>query len=1128
MKVSIVLFRVSVSKLICAAAMLCFAKVALADAAMITGCPEFEVALPKSAVSVPVVRAVDFGLSFATSNDAAAINLAIAEAKRIGASGVELAPGTYFCHDARGIVLDGLTDFTFDGKGAKLVFCRPSDIAEGQEAADPFGANMAVRNCRRVLVEGFTMDWDWSADPIAVWVKPVDKKLSDEDDGSFVDFELVELDRHPKYPASVPVLELFEGRADFGAGTLPRLGQAVWHGAAQGHFGAKNEWLAPNRLRVWPGVMQPGEHQCAADRKRFSPAANRAAVKRMPLGVPFVLSHYYYGKNGFNLDSCCDLTLKDIRVESCRGFGVEIAGTERNTQFVNVRFAPPEGSLRPFSCSADGFHVIRSQGRFKFIGCEWAACQDDFVNLHDRTTIAVPSGERALEVVNTRGARYFGAETGDEVELREDDYGATGWTGRVVGTDGDIISFDRPVPRPKGLCFVLFNRTYATDDYVFRDCVFRDSQHSRTIAMGSNVTFENCRFERLSREPLRLTTSYTPNVWCEGRLTGNVVIRGCTFRDCLGAGVKGANSQIFIGARIPWTGDPVMPQVPIAHEGFRAVWEAWLKKNEPPRLAPESVSGFLVESNAFVNVPGYVVNSPNGRNIVWRGNRVVREGAAVCPPFDYAEQSVGVAEAKPTAFWIDLPRPSPGCNESKSGKWEFAGGIRVQARVCGSYLFKGGILEELSVICAEPKPGATVSLRFRKEAVTKLAGELPADWVVRPEGDTCVVTVPATRGRTAYPDEAVRPLPKDVPELLRTEDGRSVSTREMWERVRRPEILRFFQDRVYGRRPCERPPHLVFTAAEPDRVMMDGAAVRKRVRVTYGGEYGTNSFVFTAFIPTAARRPAASFVLICNRNPRENIDPERVKKSDFWPAEEIVRRGYAAIAFFNGDLAPDFVHGYTQGAFAAFEDVTRKYRNHSAWGVISCWAWGASRVLDWIETESSLDARLVAVVGHSRGGKTALVAAAFDERFALACVNNSGSCGIMLNHLDLPASERPIHTIRGRQNWYCLGFTEFANRELEAPYDAHELAALVAPRLLCVGSAADNSEAGQPGEFWGAYLASPAWELYGRRGLVSPPKFPAVGTVLQEGSVGYHVRPGIHDLTREDWAHYMDFFDKGF
>ena len=903
--------------------------------------------------------------------------------------------------------------------------------------------------------------------------------------------------------------------------------------------------------------MQPGAHQCAADLKRFSPAANRAIVKRMTVGVPFVLSHYYYGKNGFNLDSNADLTLKDVRVDSCRGFGVEIAGTQRLTQFVNVRFAPPEGSLRPFGCSADGFHVIRSQGRFKFIGCEWAACQDDFVNLHDRTTIAVPAGERALEVVNTRGAEYFGARPGDEIELREDDYGATGWTGRVVAVEGapgrgrpgnegaasaraptrrsgaqgrpgyeNVIVFDRPVPKPKGICHVLFNRTYATDDYLFRDCVFRDSQHSRTIAMGSNITFENCRFERLSREALRLTTSYTPNVWCEGRLTGNVVVRGCTFRDCLGAGAKGRSSQLYIGARIPWAGDPVMPQVPIAHEGFRAVWEERLKANEPPKLAPEAVSGFLIESNAFVNVPGYVVNSPNARNIVWRGNRVVREGTAACPPFDYAEQSVGVAEAKPTAAWIDLPRPSPGCNESKNGCWTLDGGVRVEARVCGSYLFKGGILEDLSVSCAEPKPGATVSLRFRKDAAAKLAGELPANWAVRPEGDTCVVTVPASRGRTAYPEEAVRPLPKDVPELLRTEDGRPVTTREMWERVRRPEILRFFRERVYGRRPCERPPYLAFAAAEPDRVMMEGAAVRKRVRVTYGGAYGTNSFVFTAFVPTAAKGPASSFVLICNRDPAENIDPERVRKSGFWPAEEIVRRGYAAIAFFNGDLAPDFGHGYTRGAFTAFEDVTRKYRSHSAWGLLSCWAWGASRVLDWIETEPALDARRVAVVGHSRGGKTALVAAAFDERFALACVNDSGSCGVMLNHLDLPASERPLHTIRGRQNWYCLGFTEFANREREAPYDAHELAALVAPRLLCVGSAADNSEAGPPGEFWGAYLASPAWELYGRRGLVSPPAFPAVGTALQEGSVGYHVRPGVHNLTPEDWARYMDFFDR--
>lgn len=601
------------------------------------GCPDFTVELPRDRKDAPVVKAADYGFSTGTSNNAAAVCRALAAAKQLGAKRVELAAGTYFCHDAQGILLDGLEDFTLDGRGARLLFARPSKIAEEQSSLDPLGANVIVRDCRRVWIGNFSMDWDWASDPIGVWVRLLEKHLDEADNASYVDFELMDLARHPKYPARVPVLQIYASDRTPSGACVAIPGKSVWHGAAQGHFGAKSEWLAPNRLRVWPCVAQPGEYQCAADLKRYSPAANRQAVGRFDVGATYVLTHYYYGKNAFNLISCRDLTLKDIVVDSCRGFGVEVSGTQCLTDFVNVRFAPFEGTRHPFSCSADGFHVVQSRGHFRFIGCEWAACQDDFVNLHDRTTIAWPDGTDALEVVNTRGVAYFGAVVGDEVELRESDYAATGWRGRITAITGERLTFDRPVPQPRGTCFVVINRSFSTNDYLFRDCVFRDSGTSRCIVTGENVTIENCRFERMMREPLRMSVSYTPNVWCEGALLRNVVVRGCTFRDCF-AQASGArqSQQIFIGGRIPWQGDPVMKQVPIANERFRAVWEKELAKGLRPHFDRAAISGFLVESNRFVNVPGYVLVSPNGHDVVFRENQIVREGEPLHRPFDYA------------------------------------------------------------------------------------------------------------------------------------------------------------------------------------------------------------------------------------------------------------------------------------------------------------------------------------------------------------------------------------------------------------------------------------------------------------------------------------------------------------
>ena len=170
--------------------------------------------------------------------------------------------------------------------------------------------------------------------------------------------------------------------------------------------------------------------------------------------------------------------------------------------------------------------------------------------------------------------------------------------------------------------------------------------------------------------------------------------------------------------------------------------------------------------------------------------------------------------------------------------------------------------------------------------------------------------------------------PKDVPPLFAEGEARTI---EEWRNVRRHAVKKLLESEVYGRRPVERPPHLAFSALEPDAVMMDGAAIRKRVRVEYGGAFGTNSFTFTAFIPRQ-EKPAPSFVFICNRPPDEVIDPTRRVKSGFWPAEEIVARGYAAIAFAFDEVTPDREHGNTLGVFAAFEDVTAKYRPYDRWG----------------------------------------------------------------------------------------------------------------------------------------------------------------------------------------------------
>ena len=169
--------------------------------------------------------------------------------------------------------------------------------------------------------------------------------------------------------------------------------------------------------------------------------------------------------------------------------------------------------------------------------------------------------------------------------------------------------------------------------------------------------------------------------------------------------------------------------------------------------------------------------------------------------------------------------------------------------------------------------------------------------------------------------------------------------------------------------------------------------------------------------------------------------------------------------------------------------------------------------------------RSVAVIGHSRGGKTALLAGAFDERFAMVVSNDSGTGGAKLHHADLPGSEQIMHSVRTNQFWYCRDYTQWVNRDRDVPWDQHMLVALCAPRPVCIGSATDDKWAGPRGEYATARLASPAWELYGRRGLVSD-GFPAPDAPQQDGFVSYHLRTGEHALTDFDWGVYLDFADK--
>jgi hypothetical protein len=360
----------------------------------------------------------------------------------------------------------------------------------------------------------------------------------------------------------------------------------------------------------------------------------------------------------------------------------------------------------------------------------------------------------------------------------------------------------------------------------------------------------------------------------------------------------------------------------------------------------------------------------------------------------------------------------------------------------------------------------------------------------------------------------------NLPELLISQDGKKIQSENTWTEKRRPEILQLFENNMYGEVPTDFD-SLSFEVVHENKMAMNGNAKLKEISINVYRNNQSLTINVVLFIPNQAQKPAPAFLLINHRN-TENIDPARVVKMDFWPAEEVIARGYAVAAFHVGDVAVDNKETYNQKVLRLYPEQTEKPNGMKA---IGAWGWGASRVMDYFEKDPDLDFSKVAVIGHSRGGKAALWCGAQDERFAITISNNSGCTGAALARRK--TGERVADINKNFPHWFCDNYNNFNSDEDNLPIDQHMLIALMAPRAVYVASASDDAWADPKGEFLSMKYAEPAFALFDINPLPIHEQ-PQINSLIKSLRLGYHLRKGGHGLELYDWERYMDFADDYF
>ena len=403
-------------------------------------------------------------------------------------------------------------------------------------------------------------------------------------------------------------------------------------------------------------------------------------------------------------------------------------------------------------------------------------------------------------------------------------------------------------------------------------------------------------------------------------------------------------------------------------------------------------------------------------------------------------------------------------------------------------------------------------------------------------------TLSAQKERAVYDEKTIAPY--TLPNLLETEQGEFVTTVDQWEN-RRAELIELFAEHIYGHSPTDKV-SVSYKTVEQSSEALGGKAIRKQVVATFSANGKSAELNILIYLPKKAKGAVPLFFGLnfygnhtINRDPailktdafalnveekgiHNNKSAEAIRgiQSSRWCAERVIEAGYGLATAYYCEIYPDHEQGRDEGLAALLD----KKDNAARWEAVGAWAWGISRIMDYIETDKTIDPEKIILMGHSRLGKAALWAGAQDRRFAAVISNDSGCGGAALFRRKIGETASIINSYF--PYWFCGNFKQYNDKEELLPIDQHALIALVAPRPVYIASAEDDLWADPKGEYLSAFYAGEAYNLYGLKGLEFaslPPVNSPVGDY-----VNYHIRTGGHDVKPYDWECFLRFADRFF